>query len=259
MDLNPAFEDSVSFIRREYRLVLPVAFSTLGLSVLLLGLMIPPVSPNGQLPPGDWMWWIVPTSALAGIGTLALSALRLFPGMSVGEAMDRGMRNIMPLCLLMLASAIVLIIGLTALGILLMLLLASPPEAAVVQAMIFGLPFSLYIGARLSLASSALVSRRPDESAFTAVMRALRLVRGHAWRITLIMLAASTVYLFLLFTLTAVLGSALLIVGRLIGNPALGETLMRLLIALYASGFFAGFSILMASIYQRLSGRTNGI
>jgi hypothetical protein len=259
MDLNPAFEDSVSFIRREYRLILPVAFSTLGLSVLLLGAMIPPMAQNGQLPPGDWMWWLVPTSMLAGIGALALSALRLFPGMSVGEAMGCALRHILPLCLVMLASMVALIIGLTILGILLMVVLTSTPEAAVVQAMVFGLPFSLYIGARLALVSSALVSRGPDESAISAVRRALRLVRGHAWRIALIMLAASTVYLFLLFTLTAVLGSTLLIFGRLIGNPALGETLLRLLIALYASSFFAAFSIVMASIYQRLSGRTNGI
>lgn len=259
MDLNPAFDDSMAFIRREYRLILPVAVGTMGLAVLLLGLVIPPISADGQLPPGLWLWWLIPVGFMTGIGTLALSALRLFPGLSVGEALRCGLRHIIPLLLVLFANLILLIFALSALGVALMLTLGSGPEAAVIEAMVFGMPLTIYLGARLSLASSALVARHPQESSIKAIKRGIAMTKGHSWRIALIMMAGFFVYLFMLFTLTAVFGSMFMLLGKLIGDPAFGETLTRLLITFYVSVFFASFTILLASIYQRLSTRNNGI
>jgi hypothetical protein len=259
MDLNPAFDDSMAFIRREYRLIMPVAVSTMGLAVLLLGLVIPPISADGQLPPGPWLWWLIPVGFMTGVGTLGISALRLFSGLSVGEALRQGLRNILPLLLFLSAMLILLLFSLSVLGVILMKLLASAPETAVIKAMIFSLPFTIYLGARISLAPSALVTRQPHESAISAIKRGFAMTKGHSWRIAMIMMAGFFVYLFMLFTLTAVAGSLFLLIGRLIDNPTIGGTLTSLVITLYVSVFFASFTILLASIYQRLSGRSNGI
>ncbi|WP_221794800.1 hypothetical protein [Aquisediminimonas sediminicola] len=259
MDLNPAFDDSMAFIRREYRLILPVAVSTMGLAILLLGLVIPPISADGQFPPGPWLWWLIPVGFMTGVGTLGLSALRLFPGLSVGEALRHGLRNVIPLLLVLFATLVLLLFALSVLGVVLMMLLGSAPEAAVIEAMIFGMPLTLYLGARMSLASCALIARHPHETPIKAIKRGIAMTKGHSWRIALIMMAGFFVYLFMLFTLTAVFGSLFLLLGKLIGDPAFGETLTRLLITFYVSVFFASFTILLASIYQRLSARSNGI
>lgn len=259
MDLNPAFDDTMTFIKREYRLILPIAVGTIGLSVLLLGMVLPASNTHGMIEPGPWMWWLIPVAIVSGIGRLGLAALKLLPGLSVGEAMALGARNVAALIAVMAAMFFLTIIAISILAIIMMALLASPPNAASVQALILSLPLMLLIGARLALVESALVDRHPGETLFAPVVRAFRLTKGYSWRIALIMMAAGIVYILLLFTVTAVFGSIFMLLGRLVGDPAIGEILTRLMTALFISAFFASFAILMASVYQRLSGRSNGI
>ena len=60
ISLNGASEAATRFFRREAGIVMPVAFATFGLGMLLVTLAAPPPGEDGQLQHGPWMLAMIP-------------------------------------------------------------------------------------------------------------------------------------------------------------------------------------------------------
>src|SRR5688572_25228939 len=93
LSITTAWNESAEFVRREARLLFPVAFLLVSLPGLVLQLAMPAVEPGQATPPGPWLALLPVALSLGLIGTLAISFLALRPGASVGEALQRGLRR----------------------------------------------------------------------------------------------------------------------------------------------------------------------
>lgn len=99
MPLARIWQDTVAFVRAERALLVPVA----GAMVLLpeIGSSLSAQSATGAF--GSASPWGAPLRLWSMIGMMAVTALVLRPGASVGEAISRAARRLWPLALILLA------------------------------------------------------------------------------------------------------------------------------------------------------------
>jgi hypothetical protein len=115
ISLGALWEESVAFIRAEAALLFPVACLGFGAPLVMLMLAIPADQvQSGRLATGPWLLWLVPAALLAMTGSLAISALTLRPGATVGD------------CLRLAVTRLPAGLGLVGLNIALQIVLALP-------------------------------------------------------------------------------------------------------------------------------------
>ncbi|KKW93458.1 MULTISPECIES: glycerophosphoryl diester phosphodiesterase membrane domain-containing protein [Sphingobium] len=206
MSIGKAWEEAVAFVQRESSLLFPVALLFIALPSIILGEMTPPEltawaasQPRGALPPipATYVLAMLLTAVLIWFGSLALFALALRPGISVGEALRLSLAR-----LPVLIGTSFLAGGAIALAMLLLALVgmviaaASPALLAplLAAAMVGGLAF---VGVRLVLLNPVVIDGQ--DGVVASLKRSWRLTKGHFWHLfgliavlTLLSLVAST-------------------------------------------------------------------
>jgi hypothetical protein len=247
------------FLMAEWRLALPIALAFLALPPFALGLLIAPLMPDmpstidgvralSLSMPG----WVTPVMLLGGlvtiIGALALQALLLLPRISVGEAIMTALR-----CLPAWIGACLIDFGiLFAALILIGFLFSALPGGATILVLttFFGMVVS---GLYLVLIMPLIIERKASPLAalregitfygnqLPRLIGGLILFLGGAWILAMAVQVA--------------LGSVLLLAGRLLGQPELGQVLVALLGALVSALEWGAFYLLVACFYgQRARG-----
>src|SRR5262245_35479401 len=98
LSITTAWNETVEFVKREGRLIFPLAFMFVALPSALLEVLAPAPPLPGQLPePGAWALLLPVILVTSLIGNLAISYLALRPNTSVGEAISRGARRFLSL------------------------------------------------------------------------------------------------------------------------------------------------------------------
>lgn len=116
ISLGAVWEETAAFVRAEASLLLPVAFAGFGLPLILIELLMPQQAMvAGQVAPGPWMWGFLPFALLNMIGSVAISALALRPGISVREAIASGLRAV-PTGLALVGLALAAVVALSVLA-----------------------------------------------------------------------------------------------------------------------------------------------
>lgn len=260
LSITEAWNETADFVRREARLLFPVAFLLVALPGAVLQLFMPQPPAPGELPDaGLWLVFLPLAAMLAMIGTIALNYLALRPGASVGEALQVGARRFIFLfaaSLLVALAAIVLAIPLIVVagG----LAFAAGPAAAgsaalaslLLVAMIVAM---LAIWARLLLMTP--VAAVEEAGPIRIIRRSWDLTRGHFWRLlafALLVLVAAGVAMGVVSLLVGI------VVTLLAGPPeplTLSAILMALVAALLQALFTMIFATLIARIYTQLAGQ----
>jgi hypothetical protein len=267
--IEHAYRWAQGVVAREWRLILPVAFTFMAFPPLVLDLMVPQwmdgvlkaaLQPQNPAAMAQVMSWLLPVMLLLfllnNIGGLAINALALVSGISVREAITLAFRRIPILIgaqLLVLLGAILLMIVLSVVAGLARLL--SPGVGALAGGMAIG--FALLIGIRLLLLSPTIVSRHIGP---VAALRESWAMSGRAfWPIV------GTVAIYLVGALVVttailgVLGAAFAGLGRIVGAPDVTMALNAVLGRGVACLAGVGLNLLAAGIYRQLDGSIKGM
>lgn len=263
LSIEEAFAWTQSFVAREWRLLVPVAFAFLALPPLMMDLLVPQQVMNmieaavkAQNPQAlaEALRIILPVMAAvmvaATYGSLTIAAMALIPGISVREALMLGLRRIgvMVGALLMVAAA-QLVLAMILTIIFAAAHLVGQGDQFLLVGIVTGV--SLLVTVRLIMLAPMIVTRRV--SAMSAIRESWLLSRGAFWRILGAVLIYALGAMVVMIALDYTVGIVLALLTKAIGVAELG----RALIAVFqrsVSGLLAlGLHLLIAAIFRQLN------
>jgi hypothetical protein len=254
LSITAAWEESAAFVKREGRLLFPIAFLLVSLPSAVLQILVPPPIPGTLPEPGPWMAFLPAIVIVSMIGALAISFLALRPGASVGEALQVGLRRFLPL----LAALLLLSLGVVLLMLPVVLVLAvlvvaggSSPALAVLPLLILG-PLLIALSVRLMLIQPAAAVEPIGPIAL--IQRSWRLTAGHFWQLLGLLLLLILVALVVLAAVAAVFG---ILIALVMGAPtpgSLASFLIAIVSAVVQAVISAVTATLIARIYAQLAG-----
>ena len=265
LSITQAWNEAAEFVRREAGLLFPVAFMLMSLPGSLMQALTPPPPAPGMAPEAGLWLLLIPIALVAGlIGNIAISYLALRPGTSVGEALSRGARRMLPL----LAAAIVLAIafGILFFVLAIIVVLAVPgarpavPGGAPTQAMVTAvllaflliLPIVFYFWSRLLFVTPAAAAG--DGGPFKLIARSWQLSAGNVWKL----IGFLVLLVILLIVVTGAIQSVAGILFTLVTGPiehgSTSAWLVIVVMSLVNMVLTTYLTSLIARIYAQLSG-----
>jgi hypothetical protein len=250
------------FLMAEWRLALPVALAFLALPPFALGLI---VASQIQIPAlsGDQVSqdaarqamlvaimampvWVMPVMLLGGIvmiiGALALQALLLLPRISVGEAIVTALQRLPA----WIGASLIVFSILFALLILLGFVVGALPGGASILVVMTSIGF-VVSGLYLMLIMPLIIEKRAGPIA--ALRQGVPFYGNQLPRL----IGGMTLFLagawIIAMAVQVALGSMLLLAGRLLGQPDLGQDLVALLGALVSAMEWGAFYLLVGCFY----------
>lgn len=266
LSITTAWNETTEFVRRESRLLFPLAFMLVSLPMAVVGAIMPQPAPGQTVEGGLWLVLLPVALLVSLIGNIAISYLALRPATSVGEAIGRGAQRFLPFLggVLLLVAA-----GMILLFVVAMIMVVVVPGAAVQGAggvpgpamltaigltMLVVLPLLLFFGARLTLMTP--VAAAEDGNPFSILARSWALTSGHTLKLIGVLLLVGLTVSILSFAVESVVGLAAL---AALGSTAPGSTgafLVQLVLAGLNMVVTAFVTVLLARIYAQLSGST---
>lgn len=215
LPVSEIWEGTMAFVRREWGLLAPVSLALLGLSNVASELAADAMGPGGPANGPGWAVLVFAASVLvAQYGQLAIMALALRPGLSVGEALGLAGRRMPKLIAITLLIAMAVIVAaiplagfLTASGVDLATTADRLPFSALLAVSIYG-GILCWLFVRLLPLNALLVDANP--SIVDTMKQSFTMTRGHG----LILLGTAALYLLVTLITT---GAATLVVGSLFG------------------------------------------
>jgi hypothetical protein len=261
LSLTEAWNETAAFVKREGRLLFPVAFLMVALPRAVLGLLAPAALP-GRLPePGAWLL-IAPVAIVLGtIANIAISWLALRPGGSVGEALARGARRVLPLLALFLMLGIALGLVFLVLATIALLLFVPgagtvPPPPGAMRAILIVLvpmvPLLLYLAARL-LAATPVAAAEPG-GPFAILARSWALSAGRVGTLLGFIVLAALLAIVISLAVQAVAGLGVI---AALGPPRPGNLSLLILLlvgAVVETVVTVCLTTMVARIYAQLAG-----
>jgi hypothetical protein len=258
--MNQAWEDAIAFIKRESALLVPLALATL-LVGDVVGALARPVNPGTQ--PSLLANFAVLAATIWSIaGQLAIIALVLKPGSSVGEALRAGVARLGKVLLV----ALLLGVGLTIAMLPVVAALVSSGFNPAVPDSVRNLPawavvymgflaiVVMWFAARLILINPLLVDRNPGP--LDAIKTGFGLTRGIVAQIIVVLIVYLVVLVIMLNAVRFVAGSLFALLAGAVGSPFFGKVLTALASGLVATVLSLVAAVFVAMLYRRVS---NGI
>lgn len=260
LSLNDVWNDTAAFVKREWRLLFPIALLLNALPMAFASAMLPRFEP-GRTPALRLSLLAIPVAAIIGFsGPLALIYLALAPGRSVGEGLRRALSRFLPLfaLYLLVGLAVGLLFTLVAvIGVLLVPGLdpkAPSPGAlagfALILIMIM-LPILLFVSTRLLLVAP--VAAAEEGGPLAIARRSFALTRPFFWPLLGFLVLSSILSAIINMVANAVVGIPILLVA---GPPEPGElsaVLLLLVSALVSTVVSVYLVTMVARIYLRLA------
>jgi hypothetical protein len=257
LPVSEIWEDTMDFVRREWGLLAPVSLALLGLSNAAAEMAGNAMGPDGPANGPGWAVLVFALSVLVSqFGQLAIIALALKPGASVGEALNVAARRMPKLIAITLIMVLVLVLAALPLA---MLMAANgvdlatttdrlPASAALGIFIFMGLLAWLFV--RLLPLNALLVDADPPIG--TTLKTSFAMTRGHAT----ILLGLSALYL-LISLITAgaatfVVGSAFGLLGQWAGIDWAGALMGALAGGMVAAALGAISNVFLTRVYQKL-------
>lgn len=243
LSVSAAWEETKNVIARDGRLLIAVALAFVAVPVTIGNFLAPEMTSVQTLKMGPWVAYSLIVLLFAAFSVIALSALAIGGGLSVGEAIRRGFERLIPFCLVVLAILISLSIFAA--------LLASAGSAEPTPMMAAGLLLLLL------LLFSPLVARFGILGAVASVESGgpLRLI-GRSWRLTkgsvLRLWAVFLVLCFAWFIVEAALSVTFGTVITLLAGPPQAGSISKLLLAALMGLLRAAEILLCVVIFARM-------
>lgn len=237
-------------LARDGRLFLPVALAAFALPGLLLGVSMPE-TPPGKLPPaGPWIAVAVIAILVSLTGQLSVLRLSMEPHVSVGEAISRSLRRLLPY----IGAAIlwlvpILIIGSALLGVLAMN--QTQPSVPAAVALIALTIVGMFLAVRLMLSSP--VASAEDVGSIAILRRSWMLSSGNWWRLFAFLLLFGIAALCLIWAIDSVAALLIRLVADDSGPRSLGGLLAAIVSQLVSASLSVVFFVMLARIYVQRS------
>lgn len=251
LSIGRAWSESTAAVKRDGRLIVPVALAFAVVPATLFALAVPP-APAGQMPePGRWAL-LYPLLILAAlIGQMAIMRMAIGPAASVGEAIRHALRRAPPVV------AAALIFALPAMLILLPIAMpvvanpTNPPPMAALLFLVASLVL-LCLWVRLMLMTASGVAETIGPIAI--IKRSWSLTRGHFWRLLAMVALFGIVAWIAISAVHWVVGSVVIVA---LGKPepwSVAALLVALIAAIAQTVASVLFAVLLARIYVQLAG-----
>lgn len=259
LSITAAWNETAEFVKREARLLFPLAFMLIALPVAVMEALQPDPAGPGQMPEAGAWALIIPLVLVASmIGNLAISFLAIRSNVAVGEAIGRGARRFLPLFLVFILLCLVGFILLVIAATIVMALvpgalsdasagMQSPAVAqAVMLTILLMLPIIIFFGTRLILVTPAAAAE--EAGPIGIIRRSWSLTAGHTGKLI--------AFLLLVFILIAVLTTAIQSVAgllfTLVAGPPRAGSLSKLLIILVMAGVRTIVGVYLTSLIARI-------
>lgn len=239
MSIGKAWEETVAFVAREAPLLFPVALLFVALPVVILQEMTPPelaawsAAPKGPMPPVPPSYWLAGTLTILSIwfGSLALFAMALRPGISVGEALRLSVVRLPVLAgtSLLAGAAIVVVVCIPVIFL--------PYVGLWIAAGV-----ALFAGTRLALLNPVVIDEH--RGVIASLRHAWALTRGHFWRLA--------GFLAIVMLLSAIAGSAAQVIIGLLGGLIAGADGARLIGGIASAAVTSIVQVYMLVMLARL-------
>lgn len=262
LSLTQAWNETAAFVKREARLLFPVALLFSVLPMTVVSLLAPSDTAPGEIPePGLWLA-VVPVALVIGmVGNLAIATLALRPGLTVADALRNGLRRMPSLLgaslLLGLAGGLVLIVLAVIAALLFVGQVSNPsPEAllpVVGIVLLVLIPFVLYFGARLLTATPVAAAEAGGPLAI--IRRSWQLTRESVWTLIGFILLLILLLLVVSLAVGAVLGLLILVAAGPPEAGSLSAILLMIVRAVLDTVVSVYTTVMIARIYVQLSGR----
>lgn len=253
LSISTAWNEAASFAAREARLLFPISFVLLVLPGVLLQAATGSLQTSGMLQPSPWMLLaFVPISLISIVGSLALCRLTLRPGTSVGEALQAGLKRLLPVFGATLLLGFALFFALVPLVLILGIDPANPQPGPIILLAVVMLFAGAYIGGRLLMMTP---SASVEPTGPVAMIR-------RSWTLTApvglvlfgLMLLLMLVYLLIILAVSIVGGIVIVLAA---GPPLPGTTsalLVLILNGLVQAVIWVYFFSFTSRIYAQLAG-----
>ncbi|MGN6122715.1 MAG: hypothetical protein ACTHOJ_07130 [Sphingomonas oligoaromativorans] len=257
--LGAIWEETVAFVRAELSLLLPVAMLGFGLPTVVMLLAVPMEATQvGMLKPGLWMLWFLPCGALSMLGSLAVSALALRPGVSVRESLGVAvsrMPSALGLFLLYVGLQLAMAVPLGLISVI-ELKLAGRIGPVSMIANLACIAVTIWLFVRLMPIWAVLSDRaqRPWE----AVRAAFRLTRGCYPKLLLLRVVMVFASLLLMLVLLIPIGAIAQLIGTLAGGASVSILLSFIATGLMVAMIGGIWTVFVARLYRRLDASVNG-
>ncbi len=257
ISMNQVWDDTVAFIRRESALLIPLALATLYVGDVLGA--VARIPKQGE-PIGALATLVVILATVWSIiGQLAIIALVLKAGLSVGESLRLGSVRLGKVLLIALLLGVGFTIAVVPFAMILLanglnvadpaVLTKLPPWAAVVGLGLLGA--ILWLGIRLSMLNALVVDRNPG--VIQAIKVAFGLTRGIVARLAVCFLIYILVATILGSAVRFVFGSLFALVGAAAGSTFVGTVLTALTSGIVSATLSLIATVFLATLYRRVS------
>lgn len=268
VSIEDAFQSAQSFVAREWRLLVPLAFALLALPQLAFNLLAPielaQAMAKGDAPLVMAIFqrtpWLSPAAIVIELmtlaGVLAITALALVPRISVREAISLGFQRLFVLVavLLLLSFALLVLVTLIATALELVGFLAGG-QILLLAVIVVLLLLAIWI--RLIALPAVIVASRAGPIA--SIRLAWDLSAGAFWPLFGCVLIYAIGAQVVVLASTFVLGTLLVLLCKAAGAATLGPVLAIVVASLAGALFWAGFNVLAVALYRQLGGAIRGV
>jgi hypothetical protein len=257
ISMSAIWDESAALIRRESHLMVPLALATVGIGSVLSGLAQPETPAAGVGAIG--VIGFVVGNILGLIGNLAMIALALMPGMSVGESLRLavarmpkmlGIAGLFVIALIVLMIPIVIILKMSGAPISANMTAEELPAMAILLLLIVGAVL-LYVSARLLTLSAVLVDRNPP--VIETIKSSFASTNEIAAKIVSVMLLFIVVTQVVSSAAESISGILFGMLGKALGAPMLGNGLTLLVTGMVSALLSIVSTVFGAMLYRKLS------
>lgn len=257
ISMSAIWDESAALIRRESHLLVPVALATVGIGAVISGLTQPETPAAGVGAMGILGFMV--GNLLSLIGNLAIMALCLMPGMSVGESLRLGVARLPKMlgivvmfffALLVLMIPIVIILKMSGAQISADMSPEDVPGIAILLAIIVGAAL-LYASARLLTLSAVVVDRNPP--IIETIKSSFASTNGIVAKIVGVLLLFFVVTLVVSGAVASLSGILFGMLGKAVSAPLLGKGLTVLATGMVSALLSIVSTVFAAMLYRKLS------
>jgi hypothetical protein len=264
ISLGSVWETTAGFVRAESALLAPLAMLGFGLPTVAILLAVPmDAAEAGMLKPGAWMLWLLPCGLFSMLGSIAVSALVLTPGVSVREAMLVAIARLpaaIGLLLLYVGLQVVLSVP-VALATLVDLRVSGGAGPIAMIANLAGIGVMIWLFVRV-LPIWAVLADRP-QGPWAAVRTAFRLTGGCYARLLALRIVMAAAAGIAMLVLLIPIGAVAQLIGMATGNAQVSVILSFVATGVVVAAVVGLWTVYVARLYRALEAATgepiNGI
>jgi hypothetical protein len=258
ISMSSIWDETVVLLRRESALMVPLALATIGIGSAVSSLAQGTIQKaGGEGVSGLIYFALLMATILTLVGNLAVTALALRPGMSVGEALRLGLTRLPKMVAISILFGLVvtlmvipLAVILIASGVDIQAKMPDVPPLAMLYALV-AIAALFYLGARMFTVNALVVDKNPP--VVETIKQTFAATQGLAGKIIGVTILFLVVAIVFGGATTTIFGAAFALIGKMIGSPFAALMMTALVGGMVSAGLSLISTLFAARLYTNLS------